>query len=147
MDYLPLGQMGFQHSHGGTLRGRIQGNIWEAPSGEGLARCYDWIFDGLQGDEELVRFCTGYANGDVQALRLDNDIFEPDPDGLAKEIAAVAEQEPFRLISDHLGRYGQAYVQTEQPENGRALAKRIHERLAETERYERKQVQLQHIIH
>jgi len=317
MDYLPLGKLGFQHSHGGTLRGRIQGNIWEAPAGERLARCYDWIFDGLQGDEALVRFCTEqsrqyqlgdkgslaaicahieehllleilqsikdgridgntgmshtclattaialdrpglteewldwlfdpnypvtdptyprqkdpvpwvmvegldrdgmggecggygliwsrgminlaeilanypaytrhnmlkeypklrqcffveprlncldaampnigdtgatgtwgrlgdarffargyklykdprlaalawrYAEGDVEALRLDHDIFEKDPDALAREIAAVAKREPFRLTCDHLGRYGQAYVQTEKPENGRAL--------------------------
>lgn len=72
MDYLPLGKLGFQHSHGGTLRGRIQGNIWEAISGEDLARCYDWVFDGFQQDQELVRFCTRqsqqYQLGDKSSI-------------------------------------------------------------------------------
>ncbi|NPV47270.1 MAG: hypothetical protein HPY69_09945 [Armatimonadetes bacterium] len=58
MDYYPLGRMGFQHSHGGTLHGRIEGNIWEAFRAESLARGYDLIFDGIQGDDSLVRFCT-----------------------------------------------------------------------------------------
>ena len=58
MDYYPLGKMGLQHSHGGTLQGRIEGNIWEAFRAELLAKGYDLIFDGIQGDEELVRFAT-----------------------------------------------------------------------------------------
>ena len=35
MDYYPLGRLGFQHSHGGSLRGRITGCISECFTGEG----------------------------------------------------------------------------------------------------------------
>ncbi len=318
MDYYPLGKLGFQHSHGGTLHGRIQGTIWETMTADTFSRAYDLIFDGIQDDQDLVRFCgekskqyqlaekssiaairahiedhillealkavkdgridgntgmthttlayaaialdrpglteewldwlfdpaypvtnpahprtkdpvpwvmtegldrdgmggecggygliwsrgmaslaeilagypaytrhnmvkeypklrlcylieprlncldaampnvgdTGgcgswgrlgsavsfargykllkdprlaslawsYANADPKALRLENDVFEKDPDALGKEIAAVAGQGPRALASDHTGRYGQAYVQTEKPGNGRALS-------------------------
>jgi len=57
MDYLPLHKMGFHHSQGGTGEGRIEGCIWETSVARGLARCYDLIFDGIQGDEKLVGFC------------------------------------------------------------------------------------------
>ena len=33
----------------------------------------------------------------------------------------MGAQAPLKLRSDHLGRYGQAYLQTEKPENGRAV--------------------------
>ncbi len=61
MDYLPLHEMGFQHSQGGSGRGRIEGCIWETYVAQGLARSYDIIFDGIQGDDDLVAFCTDKA--------------------------------------------------------------------------------------
>jgi hypothetical protein len=61
MDYYPLGKLGFQHSHGGTLQGRIRGKIWECNTGEALARAYDLIFDGIQADPELVAFCAAQS--------------------------------------------------------------------------------------
>ncbi len=72
MDYLPLHEMGFQHSQGGSGRGRIEGCIWETFVAQGLARSYDVIFDGLQGDEELVAFCSDRAGkydlGDKESI-------------------------------------------------------------------------------
>ena len=61
MDYLPLHELGFQHSQGGSGRGRIEGCIWETFVAQRLARSYDVIFDGLQGDGELVTFCSDQA--------------------------------------------------------------------------------------
>ena len=61
MDYLPLHEMGFQHSQGGSGRGRIEGCIWETYVAQGLARSYDIIFDGIQGDDDLVAFCSDKA--------------------------------------------------------------------------------------
>jgi len=58
MNYEPLGKLGFQHSHGGSLQGRIRGNIWECGTGETLARAYDLIFDGIQSDTTLAAFCA-----------------------------------------------------------------------------------------
>ena len=58
MDYDPLGKLGFQHSHGGSLQGRIQGNIWETMTADTLSRAYDLVYDGIQSDQELVRFCS-----------------------------------------------------------------------------------------
>ncbi len=55
------------------------------------------------------------------SLRLPDDIFAPDPDALIREAEKVALAEPFKLKCDHLGRYGQAVLQTEQPAGGRAL--------------------------
>ena len=59
MDFLPLFKMGFQHSQGGTGEGGIEGCIWETFVAQGLARSFDIIFDGIQGDEDLVAFCAG----------------------------------------------------------------------------------------
>ena len=61
MDYYPLGKLGFQHSHGGSLHGRIRGTIWETGTGESLARAYDLIFDGIQADPDLVAFCAAQS--------------------------------------------------------------------------------------
>ncbi|MBI3947673.1 MAG: heparinase II/III family protein, partial [Armatimonadetes bacterium] len=75
----------------------------------------------LYRDPQLAALAWRYAGAEPAALRTDTDIFEKDPDALANEIARVAKTEPFTLKSDHLGGYGQAVLQTEQPENGRAL--------------------------
>ncbi len=61
MDYAPLYELGFQHSQGGSGRGRIEGCIWETFVAQRLARNYDVIFDGIQDDSELVAFCSGKA--------------------------------------------------------------------------------------
>jgi hypothetical protein len=58
MDYLPLHKQGFQHSQGGSGQGRIEGCIWETFVTERFARAYDIIFDGIQGDDELVAFIS-----------------------------------------------------------------------------------------
>lgn len=61
MDYAPLAKMGFQHSQGGTGRGRIEGCIWETFVTQEFARSYDVIFDGIRDDKELTDFCAGKA--------------------------------------------------------------------------------------
>jgi hypothetical protein len=61
MDYLPLSKLGFQHSHGGSGEGRIEGCIWETVIVQHLAESYDAIFDGIAEDEELVTFCSSKA--------------------------------------------------------------------------------------
>lgn len=75
MDYLPLHRAGFQHSQGGTGLGRIEGCIWETRVAQRFARSYDVIFDGIQNDAELVKFCSGKAKqyrlgdkGSIQAI-------------------------------------------------------------------------------
>ena len=62
MDLKPLTDLGFHHSHGGTGEGRIEGCIWETFVVQHLAEGYDAIFDGIQGDAELVAFCSAMAN-------------------------------------------------------------------------------------
>ncbi len=73
MNYKPLADMGFQHSHGGPGRGRIEGSIWESYIGEAMAREYDQIYDGIQDDEELVTFCSRrakqYKLGDKSSIQ------------------------------------------------------------------------------
>ncbi len=61
MDFKPLSDMGFEHSHGGGGQGRILGCIWETSMGNSLASAYDKIFDGLKDDAELVKFCSEKA--------------------------------------------------------------------------------------
>lgn len=61
MDFEPLAALGFEHSHGGTKRGRIEGCNWEALSARRLAAAYDHIYDGIQNDTDLVAFCSQRA--------------------------------------------------------------------------------------
>ncbi len=61
MDFTPLSKQGFEHSHGGTGRGRILGCIWETSMGNSLSSAYDKIFDGLKGNANLVKFCSERA--------------------------------------------------------------------------------------
>ena len=72
MDYMPLHELGFQHSQGGSGRGRIEGCIWETFVAQGLARSYDLIFDGIQDDSDLVAFCSDkagrFALGDKSSI-------------------------------------------------------------------------------
>ena len=75
----------------------------------------------LYKDPQLAALAWRYAGENPARLRTNDDIFEEDPDALADEIARTAKLARLKLRCDHLGRYGQAYLQTEQPENGRAL--------------------------
>ena len=76
----------------------------------------------LYGDARMAVLAWRYAGQDVNQLRLPGDIFAKDPEALAQKIASTAEEAgPFKLKCEHLGRYGQAVLQTENPENGRAI--------------------------
>ncbi len=75
----------------------------------------------LYGDPRLAGLAWRYANGNAEALRMSGDIYEAEPMALAEKIASVAEVGDTALQSDFLGRYGQAYLQTERPDNGRAI--------------------------
>ncbi|MDP6775881.1 MAG: heparinase II/III family protein, partial [Candidatus Latescibacteria bacterium] len=75
----------------------------------------------LYRDPELANQAWHYARGKLTSLRLSEDIFERDPGALAEEIADAVTPEPFRLKSDHMGRYGQAVLQTEHKVDGRAV--------------------------
>ena len=66
-----------------------------------------------------LAWCEHETRG--SSIRLAGDIYEKEPDSLAEEVRGVARSESVALRSEHLGRYGQAYLQTERPENGRAV--------------------------
>lgn len=53
MDWFPFDGMKFSHS--GVL-GRVEGSEWECFNGTNWALTYDWIYDALQADNELIRF-------------------------------------------------------------------------------------------
>ncbi len=59
MDYWPLHQLGFSHSHGGSGMGRVEGNIWETGNGTNWSLAYDRIFDALIQDGALAAFVDG----------------------------------------------------------------------------------------
>jgi hypothetical protein len=56
MDWYALAQQGFSHSCGGSLRGRVEGRIWETGNGTRWALAYDQIYDALAKDIELAAF-------------------------------------------------------------------------------------------
>jgi len=72
-------------------------------------------------DPRMAALAAHYAHGNHAQYRLPDDIFAEDPDALAREIAAIAKDEPVKLRCEHTGRYGQAILQTETAEEGRAL--------------------------
>ncbi len=76
----------------------------------------------LYRDQRMADLAWRYADGDPARLRPSNAIFLEDPDALPREIAAVAGDEDFRLRCDHLGRYGQLVLQTEEPDAARGRA-------------------------
>ncbi|MBD3182141.1 hypothetical protein GF312_07610 [Candidatus Poribacteria bacterium] len=57
MDFMPLHKLGFEHSHGGSGKGRIEGCIWETRLATMMAYAYDYIYDAILDDGELVNFC------------------------------------------------------------------------------------------
>lgn len=56
MNYKPHYRMGMEASTGGSGDGRIQGKIWETWTAQKLSLAYDYIFDALMQDQELVSF-------------------------------------------------------------------------------------------
>jgi len=55
------------------------------------------------------------------SLRLGEDIYHKDPDALITEVEGIASNAAPKLKSEHLGRYGQAQLQTGNPDSGRAV--------------------------
>lgn len=55
------------------------------------------------------------------SLRLSEDIYRENPDALIQEVEKIASNVAPKLKSDHFGRYGQAQLQTESQDNGRAV--------------------------
>ena len=75
----------------------------------------------LYRDPRFARLAWREHTEHKGSLRLPEDIFAADPDALLREVEQAGQAEPFQLKCDHLGRYGQAVLQTEQPADGRAL--------------------------
>ena len=61
MDLTPYSDLGLYNSHGGTGMGRIKGCIWENGMAETLSLAYDMISEGMEGDEDLVKFLSAQA--------------------------------------------------------------------------------------
>ena len=55
------------------------------------------------------------------SLRLSGDVYQPDPNALIDEVRKIGRAAPSKLQSEHFGRYGQASLQTEDAQNGRAV--------------------------
>jgi len=77
----------------------------------------------LCGDPKLATLAWRRAKGQTARFRLPDAVFDQDPDELGRRIAALAKDGdgPRKLESHHMGRYGQAVLQTEKTANGRAL--------------------------
>jgi len=73
MDYTPHYRLGMEASTGGSGKGRIQGCIWETWTAQKLSLAYDYVYDALMEDEELVRFSSEmsrrYGTGDKSSPR------------------------------------------------------------------------------
>lgn len=58
-----LRKIGFSRSYAGPpYLGRLEDPGWENEVVWTVAHAYDYVFDGLAGDEELVRFCSAQAD-------------------------------------------------------------------------------------
>ena len=75
----------------------------------------------LYGDPRFANLAWREHKTHGSSLRLDDDRYLKNPDALIDEVKKIARAEPLKLTSQHFGRYGQAYLQTEIPENGRAV--------------------------
>ena len=77
----------------------------------------------LYGDPRMAALAWRYAGGEPERLRMADDIFAQNPDELADAIAQAAIAGEFKLQCEHLGRYGQVILQTEEPDpvTGRAI--------------------------
>lgn len=87
-------------------------------SRRGDAEVFAQGFD-LYGERRLAELAWRYAEGRIG--HVGRDIFKEDPDELGRRIEEVAEGGSHELQCEHMGRYGQAMLQTKRPENGRAL--------------------------
>jgi hypothetical protein len=61
MDYLPHYRLGMEASTGGSGKGRVQGCIWETWTAQNVSRAYDYIYDALMEDRELLAFSQQMA--------------------------------------------------------------------------------------
>lgn len=79
MDYQPHFKLGMEASTGGSGQGRVQGCIWETWTAQMCSLAYDYIYDALLEDQELVDFSTRmsrrYGTGDKSS-----------PEAIAKHI-------------------------------------------------------------
>jgi hypothetical protein len=76
----------------------------------------------LYNDPRLAELAWRYAEGNAARLRRPTDIFEDEAASLPSRIAAIAgRMSPPPLQCEHLGRYGQAVLQTPSRTNGRAV--------------------------
>lgn len=68
MDYHPHYRLGMEASTGGSGKGRVQGCIWETWTAQNVSRAYDYVYDALLQDKELVAFsqrmAEKYGTGD-----------------------------------------------------------------------------------
>jgi len=72
MHYRPFWDMGMEASTGGSGNGRVQGMIWECWTAEKISRAYDYIYDAMINDKQLVAFSTRmakqYQGGDKSSM-------------------------------------------------------------------------------
>ncbi len=61
MDYSPHYRLGMEASTGGSGKGRVQGCIWETFTAQKLSSAYDFVYDAMAEDAELVAFSQGMA--------------------------------------------------------------------------------------
>lgn len=73
MDYLPHYRLGMEASTGGSGLGRVQGCIWETWTAQNVSRAYDYTYDALIKDQELLAFsqrmAQKYQTGDKSSFR------------------------------------------------------------------------------
>ena len=80
MDLDACTALGLYNSQGGTGKGRIKGCIWETVVAETLSQAYDRVYEGMAGDDELVRFLSeeaarwGLANDKSSTARIRENI-------------------------------------------------------------------------
>lgn len=72
MDYMPHFKLGMEASTGGSGQGRVQGCIWETWTAQNFSRAYDYIYEALMQDQELLAFsqrmAQKYQGGDKSSL-------------------------------------------------------------------------------
>ncbi len=72
MDYNPHWRLGMEASTGLSGKGRVLGCIWETWTAQNVSRAYDYIYDALVHDEELLAFsqrmAAEYGTGDKSSL-------------------------------------------------------------------------------
>ena len=87
---------------------------------QGQASTYVYAYR-LYRDRRFANLAWREHTAHESSLRCSDDIYQKDPDARINEVKRIAQAKAFRLKSEHFGRYGQAYLQTENSENGRAV--------------------------